>query len=551
MSQGSQDVIRGRIDLGDVQQELRSLAPDVLIVVALLVAGWKLTAGLESGMDIVLSDESYYLYQGVELATKGLPVAEQAPLYALWYYFLSFWTPGRIGLFYLNFQTLTILLPAALYVPLRRYHVPILESAVIAFFFLVAKGNLPTDPKVYHFALLLTLIFFVVSSMAKSLVAQLAWLSIGALSVSYVRPELFVAFVLFAVLLLGAAVLEFKKLRFSPVVVLLPVLLISWFFVSLFGLPIGSGGRSFLAFGQHFSINWVNWTGSKLSPWTDWEQIVQQNFGNVHSIAGALAANPVLFSKHIATNIIHLPKYLLLDVFFDHLNIVLPYQFETLEAFLFLGALAFYLFVARAKWRPALKERFRANQRLMVFIGCYLFASLVTVIAIFPRYHYLFFMGTMLTLAMGILLASGNSARSPSLRQSAVLGFVIIGLTPHAVAYPAFSGAKSNEDAIQFIRSMHVGAPVNLLEAQGGLHIYLGDNFNRVADYEKNESFDAFRVDRQINMIVVTDNLQNDIRFSSDPEWKTFLKDYVALGYIEKDIPGTPWQLIVARELLR
>ena len=44
----------------------RSNAPDIVIVAALLIAGWKYTSGIRGIVDIGLSDETVYLTQGID-----------------------------------------------------------------------------------------------------------------------------------------------------------------------------------------------------------------------------------------------------------------------------------------------------------------------------------------------------------------------------------------------------------------------------------------------------------------------------------------------------
>src|SRR5215213_3201108 len=128
---------------------------DLLIALFLLIAGLKFTFALENFWSLRLYDESAYLYAGVKLPALGLPSAEYAPLYALWYYALSLLQPDRIALYFLNYKVVTILPPILAFFLLRRYRVSLIVSVVISGVFLISNANLPVWPKPAHFALVI------------------------------------------------------------------------------------------------------------------------------------------------------------------------------------------------------------------------------------------------------------------------------------------------------------------------------------------------------------------------------------------------------------
>jgi hypothetical protein len=88
---------------------------------------------------------------------------------------------------------------------------------------------------------------------------------------------------------------------------------------------------------------------------------------------------------------------------------------------------------------------------------------------------------------------------------------------------------QKNISTIQFIQSLEIDEPINLLEARGGYHYYLGLTCHSVNQKEKNARFDQFRADRNINMIVVSDDLGNDTRFKLTLNGKTSWKSIVNL----------------------
>ena len=127
-------------------------------------------------------------------------------------------------------------------------------------------------------------------------------------------------------------------------------------------------------------------------------------------------------------------------------------------------------------------------------------------------------------------------------------GILVIALTPE---YPFPTGTpQANLNTIRFVQSLGIVSPVNMLEAEGGYNIYLGNNFHRIAESDKKEDFTQFLRSRSLNMIVLSDNLMRDSRFKDDHEWGNFLTDFPRLGYREIIIQNTGRKLIIKSDLL-
>jgi hypothetical protein len=62
---------------------------------------------------------------------------------------------------------------------------------------------------------------------------------------------------------------------------------------------MGGGDRSMVAFGQHYSLNWVRWNNDERNPMTNWEAIVKNDFGDADSVFSAIISNPYVFSRHL------------------------------------------------------------------------------------------------------------------------------------------------------------------------------------------------------------------------------------------------------------
>src|SRR5512140_407848 len=130
-----------------------------------------------------------------------------------------------------------------------------------------------------------------------------------------------------------------------------------------------------------------------------------------------------------------------------------------------------------------------------------------------------------------------------------MLALLILAVTPSPYLHEG-SEAQQNVRTIHVVQNLHITSPVNMLEAEGGYNIYLGDNFQRIGENEKNMSFREFVASRKIGMVVVTKLLGTDIRFRSDPEWRDFLLHYEEWGFSEIQVPDSDIKVVVRKDLL-
>src|SRR5215217_4847490 len=198
--QSARTVQPGAEQLKKFLRSSHSSIADGLAMLFLLLAGLKFTYRLPSILDIDLLDESGYLYKGVRLITDGVPSAENAPLYAAWYYMLSLLQPDRVALYFLNYKALTVLPPILVFFLLRRYGLSTLAGVIISGLFLVSAANLPVMPKPNHFALIIILLSLIAATYTKRDTLAILLVSIGTLVCSYVRPEFFLTYLLILML---------------------------------------------------------------------------------------------------------------------------------------------------------------------------------------------------------------------------------------------------------------------------------------------------------------------------------------------------------------
>jgi hypothetical protein len=523
-------------------QRLKEYKADVALFLVLIVAGVKFTTGIDRVLDVAFYDESLYLLAGVKLAARGLYCPECGPLYAplynAWYFLLSFFTHDNLSLYWLNYKLVTILPALVTYVLLRKNNASLVVSAAVALVVLTCAGNVPVWPKPSHFGLIVTMLFLAWASTARSVSRTLALGSLGALLTSYVRPEYFLTSVLLAgLMVLGIGLRKEWRIR-STFVDLGAVAFVGAVIFAVLGLPV-SGSRSLCAFGQHFALDWVASTGSELHPWVDWEAILVQNFGPVHGMVDVVHNNPVLFLKHVAHNIFaiagNFDKFFPVYLFGDKL---------AKAALLLVLGWAFY-----ARRDVVRLNAHRYGQYLGV-VGLFLLSGLIAIGMVYPRPHYFVFPVVLIVTSLAVVLSGRVHKREfPGWTYVAILGLLIVAITPSPYLHKG-DEAQENTRTIRLVQSMHINAPVNILEAEGGFNIYLGDNFQRVGENEKMTRFGKFAASRRISMVVVTKLLASDIRFKSDPEWQDFLEHYENYGFSQVQVPGSTIKVIMRKDLL-
>ncbi|MBF0517522.1 MAG: hypothetical protein HQK97_10485 [Nitrospirae bacterium] len=290
--------------------------------------------------------------------------------------------------------------------------------------------------------------------------------------------------------------------------------------------------------------------------WTDWEAIVKVPFGSASSISGALMTNPSAFLKHTAFNSVEL-FHTIFGVFFMHFNICLPVRTGAkfvAEAYmlcaLLIGAGVYYRRLLIQRFR----ERFQESKLIILFSSIVCLPCLISLIIIYPRYHYALIVGVVIAFVAAVVFAP----RGDHIQKNTALFYALlfVMLTPYSCPNPYFSyssnsGQLPNVDTIRFIEAMHISKPVHMLEAEGGIAYYLSRNYTWVADWTKTTDFYQFLNDNGINMIVLSDALYSDSRFSGDSQWHAYLLNPRKFGFINLDIGGTKRQLLVHEALIK
>ncbi len=528
---------------------------DVILLLGIGLAGMKLMYRVADVVDLPFADETAYMRQGLFIPDQGLPGPEKAPLYSVWYLFLSTMQPDPVQLYYLNYMLSVILLPVFFYIFLRVQRVKAWVAMLAAVWVLVLSENISVL-RVANVGAIPVVIALTVATVCSSYFLGFSVCAIGALVGSFIRPELFLVFLLSLVGCgIVAGIRKFRLRRWEWGAVGL-VAIFSIGLLLTFGSPVGGdGGRRWVAFGQHFSLRWVEEHHLARSPWTEWKSIVQEVYGDVTSIAEAYSANPSAFIGHVSGNIGDTPG-VLWKVLTNHLPLLAPGypELARMEGWL----IGLILFVCLVWQRKCTWQRVRENlkQRHRIWMGALLFSapSVISMFLIYPRNHY-FLLPAVLFFAVIIVLVFAETGfidqpKRASLFSVLLLVFVVVSIVPSFAVYVGRRRYLPNRQVIEFVRKMNLNQPVGLLEAEGGYSIYCGKQFTRIPHHKKDKSYGAYSREHGVNAIVVSRGLVEDVRYRTDPEWQRFFKNFEQHGFKRIAIPQCDRFLLVHSSLL-
>lgn len=169
----------------------------------------------------------------------------------------------------------------------------------------------------------------------------------------------------------------------------------------------------------------------------------------------------------------------------------------------------------------------KALAYLLLFVAS---IPILTSVVIYPRTHYLVMLLPFAILAGAIVTDDwaasflvpwlGNTGRI-SLKGSHIVGAYLLLSILMITATSRVTTPRHNVELITSLRAMKL-RPSNILETYGGIDIYLGDGFERVAEYAKSkeESCSNFIFRKGVGLIIANNALINDTRFKDIEDCK-------------------------------
>lgn len=530
-----------------------------LVVIGLL--HFKIIYGLEGVFDTKCSDESIYLKNGLELSLST--IKPDGLFYYCWYKILSLFTTSPLNIEILNHGILMGLPAYFIFLILRKRGHSIVWSLLPSFVFIISRLNTELWPYITKFSLVICLLGIYALLSSQSIEYDLIIMTIGSFLLAYIRPEYVWSFYLFITLNMVILTREFIKNKSSikrvAVHFIAPILVLIAF-ISV-GNPADSK-RLIGAFGQHFSLNYISWTKSSLDPWKDWKIILDRaKMPMKETVFEGLKNNPKAVMHHISTNI--------KNIFPEGLKIFIPretgpkvfkYLFMFIQIcfliFATIGVISKCLLIKQLNWHEI---------KLPIFLMGVLIPSLVPIIIIYPRMHYILLPATLVLIICTDVIGKIFKTRFGDLAISSgtVLSIVNVALIILMVILTPFQlngniglwpiklrnihnnpSEITNINRIKYIKSLKINRNAVLLIELSAIGVYLPNNIKTVSDVSKKGGFFKFVEDENISVIYITKNMGEGWRFKDDSEFKTFLMDFKNHGYNKVGIHGSEYILI-------
>jgi hypothetical protein len=542
--------------------------------------------GIERVRDILLNDETVYMASGVRMLVpgfpndeRGLPPASWSPVYACWYSIIHAIVRDPAQLYYVNWSALVFLTSIALFTLSRRLGATPL-AALGASFMLVTSSYFEVWPYPTDFAVLVLLGGLVAALGAPDSRRAYRCQLIAVVFCVFVRPEFIIlalalgAFYARAVVIArrGGSCVRPAQVAQDVVVVLAPALVL----LTVFGNPL-EGGRAFFAWGQHYALGQVERHSLNVDPWLNWWSFVVRDFGPVKTIGEALRANPAAFFGHLGHNLLKLPEAIA-DVLAPALALSPVARLVVILAYAAacVAGVAGLIGLGRRGARALEEQKVRVRLALVTLLA--VAASTVpSIVVVRPRAHYL---SPIVALGIAILAVGWGPALSPltsRIRVSSMPRFLLgtsgAGLRMLAIAAVALaitpnraSGAcvqtwlglaKSPEPArretlatIDALRNLRIRGRVVVLEQGYSYAFYAGLDFDRVLEWWKDRPFASYLREKNINLVVLSPDLERNQAFSGDAEYQAFAADPARFGFRVLPVPQTPTRIALRDDVV-
>ncbi len=506
----------------------------------IFVLGWHFTRDIFQSVDVLFWDEANYMQSG-KLITEKLN-RSWGPAYAIWYKIVSLFENDSLKLYYLNFRLMTILPAITLFIFLAVSNIRVWMSLAIGLLFLFADINLPVWPKVSHYCIFIFLTGLILMKYIPSRLVQIAFISLFALNISYARPEFYLTYV--AILGLWIVALFFKEFRSRKIILLSLALIFFGFAVQVvMGNPLFNfkGDRSALAFAQHFMFNYFQWNHIEHDFWITWMPYYEELFKNAPSIKEAYLSNKRMFHLHFLTNF----QNYFTNAFTLYSDAMLPEKLINIPikgrlAILLFGGIIMFAVASQNKYLETILNGFKRNIFALVLLLLMIGPTLISCFIIYPRTHYMIFHYILVVFIVSIFIFSKPKDARPfnafTILFSVIIVIAIFMDIPSTKAYKHFDlwrkeTSQANLKTIEKIKAYNFHDTIHLLENEGGMNIFLGNNFQWVRGFMKDTTWTAYLEKEHVDIIYVTPSLVNYPTLQKDSTWNQFEAHPEEYGY--------------------
>ncbi|MBO0932859.1 hypothetical protein [Fibrella aquatilis] len=516
---------------------------DLLGLLVVLLSSWVLIYHITHRLDVVATDDDVYFRNGLNATWRNLPPTQMAPLFSLWYIVIQAFTHNVIDTYYVSWAIMSVLPGLGFYALLRSLRVGVPTSVWLSVFFLFSPLNFPLALKVSIFTMLWLMGGLIVANRTASPLGKLVATGTGALLATYGRPEFYLAFTLLSILAVGYWLWERRKTttrlgqKITPPYALAALIGLAGALVLWLGFPL-AGGRSHIAFGQHFALNYAAWHPEfPFSPWMHSQEFIRAGFGrDITSMGDAFALNPGMFLKHVGQNLINLVKMtgqMVQDV------LVTPWLSRLVfpgRRYVILALLVAVL--GLTNWRQSISNWRAGFQRDGWFWGCVFICILPTLISctlIYPREHYVVFHLLVYIPLAGVLIRDW-AVRPLLARQPRLLVFgamlVLLGL----FLWPHWQVAQQDKPQptahlLRGLQQIPAQGKVNMIGSVPLLYkLYLGENwdFDFLEQYRPKD-MQAFMRERKINCVYMRPEMVAE--YGKDTYFAQLVADPGSLGF--------------------
>jgi hypothetical protein len=475
-------------------------------------------------VDIEFDDESGYLKAGLDFIRSGPPRGEESPLYALWYWLESCVVFDPVNLYYANWGILLFATLLATATALSAMEI----DAIGVLFAMSVVSVLSVFELWPHVTLLSGILVLVAATMVIRIPSAARALSTGSTALAFaafVRPELFQAFALYFVVSAFASLRE-RQVRY----LVIPLVTIGVLCVT-FGLPFG-GGRTMVAFGQHYAFNVVNARHLNIDSWNNWTQLVRADFGDVSTPFGSLLANWRAFAWHIGANIRNLPI---------NAYVVMPFLPSSVVFRALLGLpLAVVLTVGISLGIVRARRDERAL-RLVALSGALMVPWALSALIIAPRVHY--FVAPFMALFTLAVYGVGNS-RFARIRTCML---VVVPLAPLLIGVAGWVHGQttlSNVATVRLLRTLALPPGIVILEPDFGRGLYAMLKYERLSQTDCMPFAPCLQT-RSPDVIVSDKRLRS--YYANDAGFQAFARRSGASDFEDKVVAGTDIHVYVRR----
>lgn len=542
---------------------------EAAVVLLLVTLTFKLTYGIWKIRDVWVGDETAYLICGTSIPAHGLPSPEAGPLYPLWYLALSRLPIDLLLVTHVNWACLAALLTVSFYVLLRHFGCS-RPWALFACVLLLTSEIVDVLPQPMHLAAVVLAVGAAVATRFRSPINAFAAVGLTLLVATYVRPEYSLSLMVYgvaAVALAGWVLLRRPEMRKQLVLPALMLAVTVAAFVLVFRFPPLDGSRSFIAFGQHYSLNLSKAGLREGNPWHTWEAAVHADFGEVTSFGQAARSNPRAVLWHVGRNVTQLPM---------HLAAMLPVRLDLSPR----GAVWFSVWfwtatllgAACLAWRVYRFGLSGAENRpltvALVLMAFLLVPASIQCLLIFPRQHYLL---PLTVFALALVTASVPQLAPPSwvprlagwqgLLAIAVVAALFVPNRVHGWNVQRWLRWRTRPEtpkqdvipSVRLLRHSGVAGPVVVLEhAYYGWarSFYVSQPHRLLFHSDKKEGFAEFLRKHDVGVVMLSPTLANDPLYASDPEFRQFVTERGGDAFAVLEAPRGLTRVAVRKDLL-